>query len=37
MDEPEKSPTHPLPPRPEVLDGTTYKIKTPNSEHAFYV
>ncbi|MBF0437139.1 MAG: hypothetical protein HQL77_17475 [Magnetococcales bacterium] len=29
--------TPPLPPRPEVLDGTTYKIKTPNSEHAFYV
>ncbi|MBF0148370.1 MAG: hypothetical protein HQL85_19625, partial [Magnetococcales bacterium] len=21
----------------ETLDGTTYKIKTPNSEHAFYV
>ncbi|MBF0423307.1 MAG: hypothetical protein HQL73_09980, partial [Magnetococcales bacterium] len=26
-----------LPHRPDVLDGTTYKIKTPNSEHTFYV
>lgn len=23
--------------RPELLVGSTYKIKTPNSEHAFYV
>lgn len=23
--------------RPEVLLGSTYKIKTPNSEHAFYI
>ncbi|MBF0141774.1 MAG: hypothetical protein HQL74_16060 [Magnetococcales bacterium] len=37
MYDPETPPTQPLPPRPEVLDGTTYKIKTPNSEHAFYV
>ena len=23
--------------RPKPLDGSTYKIKTPNSDHAFYV
>ena len=23
--------------RPELLVGSTYKIKTPNSEHAFYI
>ncbi|ABK44586.1 conserved hypothetical protein [Magnetococcus marinus MC-1] len=26
-----------LPPRPEQLDGTTYKITTPISEHALYL
>ena len=27
----------PLPPRPEALDGATYKIKWPDSPHAVYV
>ena len=27
----------PLLQRPEVLDGSTHKIKTPHSDHAFYV
>ena len=28
---------HELLPRPEYLQGTTYKIKTPQSEHALYI
>ena len=28
---------HELLPRPESLQGTTYKIKTPQSEHALYI
>ena len=28
---------HELLQRPEMLDGSTYKIKTPNSDHALYV
>lgn len=28
---------HELLPRPECLSGTTYKVKTPQSEHALYI
>jgi hypothetical protein len=28
---------HELLQRPDMLDGSTYKIKTPNSDHALYV
>lgn len=39
-DKPVSTQIHTIPierPRPSVLDGKTYKIKTPNSKHALYV
>lgn len=33
----EKMPVPELPPRPEILLGTTYKVKTPLSKDAFYI
>lgn len=37
MSEPEREHMHENVARPEMLLGSTYKIKTPNSEHALYV